>query len=87
MSGALFLQLESPVGTEVVVNAPKLTLVGRTRVDAAISVNDSLVEPDLEGRFRQEVDLEIGANVIEIVVSVASGEQKGLVLTVIYLPE
>jgi len=69
------------------VNAPKLTLVGRTRVDAAISVNDSLVEPDLEGRFRQEVDLEIGANVIEIVVSVASGEQKGLVLTVIYLPE
>lgn len=65
----------------------KLTVVGRTRVDAAVSVNDNLVEPDLEGRFRQVVDLEVGANVIEIVVSNASGEQKGLVLTVIYLPQ
>ena len=65
----------------------KLTVVDRTRVDAAVSVNDNLVEPDLEGRFRQVVDLEVGANVIEIVVSNASGEQKGLVLTVIYLPQ
>ena len=87
MSGALFLQLESPEGTEVVVTVPKLTVVGRTRVDAAVSVNDNLVEPDLEGRFRQVVDLEVGANVIEIVVSNASGEQNGLVLTVIYLPQ
>jgi len=87
LSGALFLQLESPEGTEVVVTVSKLTVVGRTRVDAAVSVNDNLVEPDLEGRFRQVVDLEVGANVIEIVVSNASGEQKGLVLTVIYLPQ
>ena len=87
MSGALFLQLESPEGTEVVVTVSKLTVVGRTRVDAAVSVNDNLVEPDLEGRFRQVVDLEVGANVIEIVVSNASGEQNGLVLTVIYLPQ
>ena len=51
-----------------------------------VTVNDTLVEPDIDGAFSLNVDLEVGPNIIEVVTSVASGEQEGLVLVVIYLP-
>ena len=60
-------------------------MVGRTRVDAVVTVNDTVVEPDGDGRFEATVQLEEGPNIIEIVSSVASGEQLELVLVVIYI--
>lgn len=61
-------------------------MVGRTRVDAVVTINDTIVEPDIEGTFSSDVDLEVGPNIIEIVASVASGDQEDIVLVVIYLP-
>lgn len=86
MSGPLFLQIESPEGLEAVVGERSFEVVGRTRVDAAVSVDDALVAPDIQGRFRQLLTLQTGVNLIEVVASLASGEQKGLVVTLVYLP-
>jgi len=84
--GDLFLQLVEPADTEIFTNEPSLHVVGRTRVDAVITVNDTIVEPDIDGQFLLTIDLEEGPNIIEVVASVASGEQLDLVLVVFYLP-
>ena len=84
--GDLFLQLVEPAETEVFTDVGSLTVVGRTRVDAVVTINDTMVEPNIDGEFSLDVPLEEGPNIIEVVVSVASGEQMDLVLVVIYLP-
>ena len=43
-------------------------------VDAVVTVNDTLAEPGIDGRFSLEVGLDVGANIMEVV---ASGEQEG----------
>ena len=84
--GDLFLQLVSPAELEVFTDVGTLSVVGRTRVDAVVTINDSLVEPDIDGVFSLDVPLDVGPNIIEVVASVASGEQMDLVLVAIYLP-
>jgi len=84
--GDLFLQLVSPPELEVFTDVEILSVVGRTRVDAVVTINDDIVEPNIDGEFSLDVPLEIGPNIIEIVASVASGEQLDLVLVAIYLP-
>ena len=82
----MFLQLVEPADTEVFTNEPSLYVVGRTRVDAVVTINDTVVEPNIDGQFSLTVDLEEGPNIIEVVASVASGEQLDLVLVVFYVP-
>ena len=82
----LFLRLVSPVSTEVVVNQSSIEVIGRTRVDALVTVGDYVIEPDIEGWFQQEMQLDPGVNIIEVIVSVANGEEKSQVLAVIYVP-
>ena len=84
--GDLFLQLVSPAELEIFTDASTLSVVGRTRVDAVVTINDSLVEPDIDGEFSLDVPLYVGPNIIEVVASVASGEQMDLVIIAIYLP-
>ena len=84
--GELFLQLVNPPETEVFTDSGTLTVVGRTRVDAVVTINDTIVEPDIDGEFSLDVRLEEGPNIIEVVASVASGEQLDLVIVAIYLP-
>ena len=82
----LFLHLVSPVSTEVVVNQSSIEIIGRTRVDALVTVSDYVLEPDIEGWFQQEMQLDPGVNIIEVIVSVANGKEKSQVLAVIYVP-
>ena len=82
----LTLELLEPSDLEVITEQSRIVLMGSTRVDAIITINDTVVEPDGDGLFSLSVDLEEGPNIIEIVASVASGEQKDLVLVVIYIP-
>ena len=63
-----------------------MTVAGRTRVDALVTINDTIVEPNIDGDFSLDMDLEEGPNIIEVVASVASGEQKNFVLVAIYVP-
>ena len=82
----LTLELLEPEELEVITEESTIDIVGATRVDAIVTINDTVVEPDGDGIFSLSVDLEEGPNLIEIIASVASGEQKDLVLVVIYLP-
>ncbi len=84
--GDLFLQLVSPEETEVFVEVGTLTVTGRTRVDAVVTINDTIVGPNIDGEFTLDVTLEEGPNIIEVVASVASGGQMDLVLVALYLP-
>jgi hypothetical protein len=84
--GDFFLQLVSPAELEVFTDADTLTVIGRTRVDAVVTINDDIVEPNIDGEFSLEVPLGLGPNIIEVVASVASGEQMDLVIVAIYLP-
>ena len=84
--GGLFLQLVEPLELETVSEKATIQVVGRTRIDAVVTLNDTIVEPDIDGEFSSNVDLEVGPNIIEIVASVASGDQEEIILVVIYLP-
>ena len=70
------------------VSTDTVDVVGRTRVDAAVSVQDTFVEVDEDGRFELTVELVEGPNIIEVVASVGTGEEeKSAVLIVSYEPE
>ena len=81
----LFLQLLEPDALEVITEEPRIRIVGRTRVDAIVTVNDTVADPDGEGVFSTEVALEDGPNIIEVIASIGSGEQTDLILVVIYI--
>lgn len=61
--GELFLQLISPEETEVFTDSSTLSVVGRTRVDAVVTINDTIVEPNIDGEFSLDVPLEEGLNI------------------------
>ena len=80
------LHIEQPVEAETISGTASVTIVGRTRADAAITVNDAFLTPDIDGIFSTELTLVEGVNVIEVVASIASGEELSEVLTILYLP-
>jgi hypothetical protein len=81
-----FLEIIDPVDDEVVVLSPSFTIVGRTRADAVVSVNDLIVEPGVDGMFSATLALVEGPNIIEIVASVGAQDALDRVLAVIYAP-
>ncbi len=85
-TGALFLEMISPETDELFVAQSSYEFSGRTTVDALLSVNDTVLDVDEQGRFAFMVDLEEGPNVIEVVASNGLGEQYDEVLLVIYEP-
>ena len=81
-----FLELETPDGLDSVVTQSSIAITARTRIDALVTVNQDPVEPDMDGRFSHEVQLNLGHNLVEILASTSEGEQKALILAVIYTP-
>ncbi len=84
--GEFFLVVEEPAETDSIITESSIAVVGRTRLDAAVSVNDVFAIVDAEGRFSVDVDLEEGPNIIEVVASLETGEQFDQILVVIYSP-
>ena len=84
--GDLFLQLVEPAELEVITDVGSMTGAGRTRGEAWVTISDNRVEPNIDGEFSLEMALEDGPNIIELLASVASGEQMDLVLVAIYAP-
>lgn len=84
---SFFLEILSPEEDPAFVEEPAFVVLGRTRVDAAVSVNDQLVDVDADGILEAVVDLEEGPNVIEVVASTGAGAEESAVLTVFYLPQ
>lgn len=73
-----------PDGLEV--SDPAVTLVGATRPDAVVGVNDVPVELNGSGIFSTEVDLEQGANLIEVVAADINGNVRFQTEVVFYQP-
>ena len=85
----LFLEISSPVLDEdgvAVVSEPSVSVVGRTRLDAAVTVGVDFVDVDENGRFEATVVLAEGPNLIDVVVSLGTGEELSEVLIVSYEP-
>jgi hypothetical protein len=82
-----FLEVLEPSEVDIVVRKSPITIKGRTRLDALVTVNDYVVEPDIQGHFQQAIDLAPGLNIIDIIASISSGEQESVVLGVGYFPE
>ena len=80
------LHIIEPVEEVTLTTNPTLLVSGRTRVDAVVSVNDTFVEPDINGLFSTELTLDDGPNIVEVVASISTGEQLLTVLVVIYEP-
>ncbi|MCH8974157.1 MAG: hypothetical protein IH869_03680 [Chloroflexi bacterium] len=80
------LHIVEPVEAETLTTNPTLLVSGRTRVDAVVTVNDTFVDPDIDGLFSAEIPLDEGPNIIEVVASIATGEELSTVLVVIYEP-
>ena len=79
------LDLTEPLETEVFSESGSLTVAGRTRVDAEVTVGGITVEPNAEGEFSVEVSLEKGPNVIDVTASVTGQEHKEAVLVAFHL--
>ena len=85
-TGDFFLTIEKPAEIESIIAEDSITVTGRTRLDATVSVNDIFANVDGDGRFRVTVEMEIGPNIIEVVASLGTGETLDEVLIVIYSP-
>lgn len=80
-----FLLVTKPQGDSVVNSSP-IAVTGSTTPDAIVSINGEAVEVDIQGGFSAQVTLEVGPNVIEVVASNLQGDQKSVILALIYLP-
>lgn len=80
ISEELFLEIINPSDEVAFV------ITARTLLDAAVSVNDDLVDVNEEGILESVITLVEGPNLVEVVASVSGGEEKSAVLTIFYLP-
>ena len=78
------MEIEAPNSSEVVVSQAEYEIRGRTSLDATVSVNDTVVDVDGDGRFSQKLTLDPGPNLVEVVASSANGDETSAVLTIIY---
>jgi len=69
----LTLELLAP-GDGAGVEVGAVRVLGKTRVDAAVGINGNPVEVSADGSFQHDLDLEEGANLVEVVATTLSGE-------------
>ena len=84
--GAFFLDMLDPAEGEAIVSVNTFEVVGRTSVDALVSVGDEFVDVAIDGTFTRTVTLDEGPNEVEVVASTAAGETDSIVLIIIYEP-
>ena len=87
LGDVFFLEILSPQpepGDELAfVSERTVEIVGRTRVDAPVSIDDTFLEVDEEGVFRLNVEVGEGFTVVEVVASV-TGQEESIVLTLAF---
>ncbi len=84
--GAFFLDILDPVEGDAIVSVNTFEVVGRTSVDALVSVGDEFVDVAIDGTFTATVTLDEGPNIVEVVASTAAGDTDSIVLIIIYEP-
>jgi hypothetical protein len=86
ISEELFLEIINPSDEVAFVVTATFVITARTLLDAAVSVNDDLVDVNEDGILESVITLVEGPNLVEVVASVSGGEEKSAVLTIFYLP-
>ena len=81
----LFLEITEPED-ESVVTEEILVVRGSTTPDAVVSIGEVTVDVDAQGQFAATITLELGPNILEIVASNLTGDQKSVLRSVVYLP-
>lgn len=81
------LEILNPEANQIIITEPNIAVVGRTRIDALVTINDTIVDIGIDGEFRKVIPLEIGPNIVEIVASTESDEESSRVFSVIYTPQ
>lgn len=66
------------------VNTPQLQVSGTASPGAVVTVNDTIILVGADGGFSASVALDSGPNLVEVIASNASGDQKTIDLTVTY---
>lgn len=84
--GAMFLDILSPESVEIIVADTSYAIIGRTRLDAVVSVNDTFAELDDDGRFQVTLPLEEGPNIFDVISRLSSGEEVVEILVIISSP-
>lgn len=82
-TGPVALQVTTPQDGAV-VNTPQIQVSGTASPGAVVSVNDIILIVGVDGTFATTVSLDSGPNLIEVVASNDSGDQKTVDLTVTY---
>jgi hypothetical protein len=85
-TASLKLEVTTPA-ENTVVTSEFVTVAGLTSPDATVSVNGILVLPDSQGHFSVDLPLPFEDNPlpIEVIATSISGEQRSVVLTVIFV--
>lgn len=84
--GAMFLDILFPESVEIIIAQTSYAIIGRTRLDAIVSVDDTFAELDDDGRFQVTLQLEEGPNIIDVISRLSSGEEIVEILVIISSP-
>lgn len=82
---ALFLEVDAPA-EDTSVDSPALDVRGRTIREAVVSVNGDLAKVGRDGSFAIQIQLDEGANDVEVVASDPLGNETFVIRSVIYEP-
>lgn len=84
-SEELLLEIQSPLGDSV-VNTNLLQVSGRASPGASVSVNGRMASRGPEGMFTIDLNLVEGPNLVEVIASDLSGDNREATFLVVYAP-
>jgi len=84
--GAFFLHIAEPEDGVGITSENTFDVVGRTSVNALVTVNDTFVDVAVDGTFTSTVELVEGTNEVEVVASTADGDESSIVLVIFFEP-
>lgn len=79
--GAPFLEVEQPIDQQN-VSSEEITVVGRTDLEAKVTINNQEIQVDQNGRFSQLLKLSSNVNNIVVTATLASGKPTTIQRTV-----
>jgi hypothetical protein len=83
--GSLWVRILSPQDGDT-FDDPAITVSGQAPLDTVLSIGDAILYTDTGTDFSYPLQLQEGANLIEIVASNSAGAELDIILTVYYEP-
>ncbi len=80
------LELTYPTSENLIVAQPTISIEGRTDSNNKLTINDSEIYVDEDGRFQQEIILDPGLNIIKIKSKKFLGREADITREIIYQP-